>query len=297
MRRAPLLLLLALAGCAPRVRELVAHKHYREAVCAAHDGGAQRRRLVSEALAADTDAYVHVHRVDAAELAAQVGDPTLAHDVLARVYIARISVQANTLPLDDLGLAVTIAGDDMAAAAAPVGWETLAVATGETVPAPERHHTYATVGNFLRGLGVVATGGLSLPYTRFKPRAYTLAAPTSAYERQMPRAATLLRALGPVRCDGVGLSARPQGVACTGHFVFDRSPDARWSLTLAQTYVAATDPAHPTDAASCTHDRAARVEIGRIDEWPAIFGSRMRRLVDLPAGPVTLAWSRVDPSA
>ena len=277
-------------GCAPRLSRLVEHKHYREAICAAHDGGAQRRRVVSDALAADTGAYVHVRRVELAELTALVADPALAGEVLARVDLVKISIQANTLPLDDLALDVTIKGEDMGAAAAPVGWDSLAVATGEVVPAPQRHETYATIGNLLRGIGVVATGGLSLRVTNFRKRTYLFPAPPEVYARQMPRAATLLRALGPVRCEGVGLDASADvGVRCSGHFVFDRDPAARWSLTLAQTYVAAID-ADGTSA--CRHTRTVSVDIGSADAWSARFGPRMRALGELPGGRVTTRWER-----
>lgn len=285
-----LALVSSLVGCAPRVSALVEHKHYREAICAAHDGGAHRRRIVSEALAADTGAYVHVHRVELAELAALIGDPALAEDVLARVYLVKISIQTNTLPLDDLELAVDIQGEDMGAGAAPIGWDSLAVATREAVPAPDRRETYATIGNLLRGIGVLVTGGLSLRVTNFDKRTYFFAQPPEVYARQMPRAAALMRALGPVRCDGVRLDGRADaGVRCAGHFVFDPAPAARWSLTLAQTYVAAIDVDRE---AACRHARVVSVDIGRADEWGARFGPRMRALGELPGGRVTTSWAR-----
>lgn len=287
--RAPILAFAGLlAGCAPRVSTLVAHHHYREAVCAAHDGGVHRRQLVADALVRDAALYLHVHRITADELAPRL-EPGLAEQVLARVHLVKITVQANTLPLDALQLEISIQGEDMGAAAGPVDWGTLAVATGETVPAGDQRPSYATIGNLMRGLGVVFTGGLSLRYTHFERRTILTPAPLQVYERQMPRSAALLRALGPVRCRGLGLdaSAVEGGQVCTGHFVFDRSPATRWSLTLAQTYVATIDP-----AAMCSLQRSASVEIGRTDEWLTRFGPRMRRLDELPAGPVTTRWER-----
>lgn len=270
------------SGCAPRLSTLIAGKHYREAVCAAHDGGAARRRRVSEALAADSGLYVHLQSMSQAELAQRV-DPALAGEVLARVDLVKITVQANTLPLDDLQLQVTVQGEDMGAGAAAIGWETLAVATGETVPDPERYTSYATLGNLLRSVGVVVTVGLSLPYTNFNKRVYTLPPSSEAYRQQMPRAAALLAALGAARCEALG----DAGQVCTGHFVFDRSPATQWTLTLAQTYVAQIEPRR-----ACTHERAASVQIGRAAEWPAMFGPRMRGLAELPAGRVTTSWQR-----
>lgn len=289
----PLALLVGLlggpSGCAPRVATLVQHKHYREAICAAHDGGARRRGLVSDALAQDTELYLHVHRMDRAELETIVGDAAAAAAVLERVHLVRITARTNSLPLDDLGLDLTVRGDRMGAAAAPVSWETLSVATGEPVPSPQQYATYATVGNVLRALGVVFTVGVSLRFTRFRRRTFTRAASWGEHERQMPVAARLMRALEHTHCEGAGLSASAgdAGLRCTGYFVFDRSPHASWSLTLAQTYVANGD-------ASCSHRRISTVELGRAEEWSERFGSSMRRIDALPSKTVETSWTRHD---
>lgn len=64
-------------------------------------------------------------------------------------------------------------------------------------------------------------------------------------------------------------------------------PATRWSLTLAQTYVATIDA-----AAACSHHRSASVELGRADEWATRFGPRMRAVHELPVGPVKTSWER-----
>lgn len=276
-------------GCAPRVATLVQHKHYREAICAAHDGGEARRRLVSEALAADTELYLHVERIDAAELEPILGDPATVQAVLERVHLVRITARTNTLPIDDLGLWLEIHGDEMGAAGAPIGWETLAVATGERPPGPHQYETYATVGNALRILGAVVTVGVSLRFTRFGKRTVTMAAPPQEYASRMPIAAALVQALPAPYCEGAGLSARDgeAGLSCHGTFVLDRSPSARWTLTFSQTFVVDGD-------AQCSHRRVSRVEIGRTDEWSTVFGPRMRRLDELPGAVVDATWDRRD---
>ena len=292
MRRAMLgMVCLGAIGCAPRLSALVEHKHYREAICAADDGGQRARQRVAEALVADTDTYVHVQRLDGRELVALGVGPELAYEVLSRVNLVRIVVRTNTLPVDELSLEVTVQGEDMGAAAAPVGWETLAVATGEQVPAAQQVRSYATIGNVLRGVGVVMTGGLSLKYTNFQPRLRTLPATLDVYMRDMPRAAALLEALPPIHCEGIGLRANELGGGqrCTGYFVFDRSPATQWTLTVAQTYVATREVA---GGGACSHQRTTSAAIGASEEWSAVFGPRMRRLEELPRRPATLQWER-----
>lgn len=290
MRRVLLAIVcVGLPGCGPRLSALVEHKHYREAICAADDGGQRARGLVARGLVADTETYVHVHRIAAGELARLVG-PQLADEALTRVNLVKIVVRTNTLPVDELTLDVTVQGEDMSAAAAPVSWEALAVATGEQVPAPEQVRNYATIGNLLRGIGVVATAGLSLRYTNFQPRTWLMAAPLAVYERDMPKAAALLAALPPVRCEGVGLHAGGTvGQRCTGFFVFDRSSTTQWTLTLAQAYVATREVA---GGDVCRYERTTSVAIGDSERWAGLFGPRMRRLEELPGPPATLRWER-----
>lgn len=275
--------LVGAVGCAPRVATLVQHKHYREAVCAAHDGGPTRRRLVAGALAGDTELYLHVAPVERDELAGIVG-AAAAERVLERVQLVRITTRKNALPLDDFALTLTVKGDNDAAAAAPLGWQVLGVATGEKIPAQREYETRATIGNLLRVAGAVLTAGASLPFTRFKTRRWTGDAPRSEYERNMPIAAAMLDALGPVRCD-------PDRLRCTFHFVFDRSPDARWWLDAQATYVAESEPA----GESCRLEHTVRVGLGRADEWGERFGPRMRRSDELGARTIATAWQRGEP--
>ncbi len=287
-------LLAAAPGCAPRVSTLLEHKHYREAICAAHDGAERRRARVSEALAHDTGLYLHAERVEEGELAAILGSTAAAAAVLGRVELVRIRARTNELPIDDLGLDLSIRGDRMGAAAGPLGWETLAFATGETIPGPQRYETYATLGNALRAAGAVLTLGVSLPFTRWGKRTVESDAPLEAYEQQMPIAAALMRALGPPRCEGAGLSASEggAGLSCLGHFVFDRSAETRWTLVLTTMYV--TGGGLPK-APACSHRMVSTVEIGRIGEWRERFGPRMRRIDELDGEVVETEWERVDP--
>lgn len=291
MRCGSIVLVAMLGGCAPRISTLVAHKHYREAICAGHDlAGEGRRRGISEALAADSETYVHVRRVAPGELVARVG-PALASEVLARVELVEIAVRSNTLPIDGLRAQVTVQGEDMGAAAAPMSWETLGVATGEQVPGPEQRVSYLTLGNFLRAVGVAATVGVSLPYTNFKGRTFWVAPSAETYARQMPKAAALLSAFVPARCDAAGLrgDGDPAGQLCVVYFVFDRSPTTRWTLTLAQTYEASREVA---DGKTCRHERSSQVDIGATGAWGTTFGPRMRRLEELPGRPAVLGWTR-----
>jgi hypothetical protein len=280
-------------GCAPRVATLVEHKHYREAICAAHDGGARRRDRVSEALANDTGLYLHVERLEAAELAPIVGSGATAAALLERVHLVRIRARTNTLPIDDLGFDLSIQGDQQGAAAAPLAWETLAFATGEPIPGPRRYETYATLGNALRAVGAVVTVGMSLPFTRWGKRTVEMPAPLETYEQQMPVAAALMRGLGLARCEGAGLSPRDgdAGLSCVGYFVFDRSPGTRWSLVLTTLYVAGRGtPPDPT----CTYHRVTSVEIGTADEWSGRFGPRMREVGELREQVLETRWKRTD---
>lgn len=288
-RTIALLGVMLVSGCAPRISSLLVNRHYREAICAGHDRtGEATRRRISEALAADSEIYLHVRRVELAELAALVGEP-LAGEVRARVDLVKITVRSNTLPIDALQLDVTVQGEDMGAGAAPMGWETLAVATGERVPAPERQVSYLSIGNFLRALGAVATVGTSLPYTNFKRRTRMVPASSREYAQQMPKAAALLAALEPVRCDVAGPSGQGEvGQRCASYFVFDHSSTTRWTLTVAQTFVATREVADR----SCSHVRATSVEVGAADGWGQVFGPRMRRIDELPGRAVTLGWAR-----
>src|SRR5688572_19465624 len=91
-----------LAGCGPSLSGLVREKHYREAVCAAHDGSDSDKRAVARALGVDAGLYVHVHVVPKEELRAILGDAT--DKVSARAQLARVRVQSNRLPVDEVVL-------------------------------------------------------------------------------------------------------------------------------------------------------------------------------------------------
>lgn len=50
-----------LGGCGPSMSSLVVNKHYREAICAANDGGDGARANVATAVATDSELYLHIH--------------------------------------------------------------------------------------------------------------------------------------------------------------------------------------------------------------------------------------------
>src|SRR6185503_13530737 len=100
MKRAAIAIALLALGCGPSLKELLPQKHYREAVCYAHDGWASDRGEVLRALTADAEVTLHVHALTRDELLGVLGDAT--EPIASRATLARVRVQTNALPVDGL---------------------------------------------------------------------------------------------------------------------------------------------------------------------------------------------------
>lgn len=265
---------LVVAGCGPQLDQLVAKRHYREAICAAHDGSAGDRDAVQRALAADARALVHVDMMRTEQLARVVGDA--AEAVTRRARFARIRVRTDVLPVDDLEVAAAFTRGGRELASVPVNWSSLAAATGEPLPPQVARTTYAHPGTTLKVLGAVLTAGALLPFIRFDQREILVDAPRSEYDKLAPRASALLDAMAEYRFCVEG-SAR--GISCSWFVAIGGiDPSARIQLDVMLRY-RAKRTRYPD---ACTVEQTISIPLGRVAELDAttarIFGSQMRPL-------------------
>lgn len=216
MRRTIVAWLAALAGCGPSLTHLVAEHHDREAICAAVEGGADDRDLVSAALDADSEPRIHVTLV-----------PLDADFAIAQ--FARVEVQPNIVPVDHLSAFVAVAH------ARPLTWETLVALTGEPLPPKRVVDTYVTGGNFLRGVAALLTFGISLSVTSFDHARAEVDAEDWDYARTAPRAHRLHDALPLAGCRELANASEGAGARCSWFYVLDGQPE-RVEVTL--TYAA-----------------------------------------------------------
>jgi hypothetical protein len=273
-------------GCAPTLTQLVADKHYREAICAGVDGYEEEAGLVADALVADADVQLHVHRITASELAPVLGEATA--DVAARVELVRVRLATNALPVDGYDIRMGVVEHADRYPAAPAGWESLVYATGERLPPNRTASTYATPENALKGLGAFFTVGISLLFTGgFEPSVYRTEPYREDYLAVAPLATALHDAFGASGCGGDPLSqSRYQGRTCTAFFVLPSHDDARWRLVVEQTFGANRLPADlPEEEARCAVTHAAAVDLSGASTLRAhtrrVFGPRMRPLATL----------------
>jgi hypothetical protein len=273
-------------GCAPSLSQLVADKHYREAICAGVDGYDEDAERVADALAADADVQLHVHRLTNSELARVLGDatPTLT----ARVELVRVELATNALPVDGYDVRLAVREEMGRYAAAPAGWESLVYATEEKLPPNRTYETYATGDNLLKGLGAVFTVGVSLLFTGgFQPGVVEGAPLPEDYRATAPKAYALYNALDDRACGQSPLGATDyQARRCTTYFVLERQSDARWRLDVEQVF-RSDRIAHdgPDEEAHCTVTTSAAVDLhgnGTLaSHTRQLFGKRTRPLSSL----------------
>lgn len=266
-------LALATVGCGPVVTTLVEDRHYREAVCAAHDGRGDR--IVESALDADANLYVHADVIEGDA----VREALSRHEGLSPVTLFRVSAQSDVLPLDAIALSAAVGTIDGGAAALPARWDTLAWATGERLPPRRAAQTYLTGGNLLRAGAAVATLGVSLLFTDFRPDTISVEATPEDYARAAPHATRLHTLMDRSGC-------RPHepgggaGVRCEWFFLYASSSQSPLAMALTARFVAnRVDPEH-RDRETCAITRRALVPLGRAStlasDLAARFGPRAR---------------------
>jgi hypothetical protein len=271
----------AWTGCGPSVRQLVADKHYREAICAADGGGRDTRMLVEEALWSDLDLHLHLQPVPDEALARVVGDD--AARISDRALFVRILLRTNVVPVDGLQLKASLEREEGTSGGAAVSWEALSWATGEPLPPKQEYETYATAANVRRGLAAIPTFGLSLLFSPFQRERRIGDAPLEVHRRTAPLATRLhgemayhgCRELAPPGSAGLGK-------ACTGFLVVDRSVDEPLSVRVELTVGAEKEPRRLRHEGRCTVSRTIRIPVGRPAELAkgegAASGRRMLRL-------------------
>lgn len=268
-----------LGGCGPNLQSLVQAKHYREAICAAHDGTAEDRRMVVRALDKDADLHLHVHVVSKDELQPVLGYATNA--TIARGRILRVGMQSNVLPIDSLGLQATFTTDAGRTAGLVADWSTLALITNEKLPPNRVDQTYATGENFLKGVGVFFTLGWSLLFTNFNPGNVEVQAPYSEFLRLAPHTTALHNTTATAGCTAIG-AADGAGQKCTWYFVLDNISRTPVAFELETSYVSLrqTGKRSPDVEEKCLVKRPIRIPLGKPQDIEKIsrdlFGSKMQ---------------------
>lgn len=264
MRTFLLLAVVATTGCAPTLGQLVDQKHYREAVCAAVDEGAEDE--VADALSDDANLHVHLHRVTRQELEPVLG-PEAAADVQQRAQFVRVRLQSNAIPVDDYAVRVAFEGTP----SAPVDWKSLAFATGETLPPKVRGQTYATARNLGVGTAAVFTLGLSLFVTGgFKPGTRLYQAPRSDYLSWAPHATALHDEMARSHtCPSLGGGSHQQK-RCDLFFVLEPG-NLDGTLSVDQTFASKRVSVGRDDV--CRVEHTAQVPLAEVD-----FGLEMQPL-------------------
>lgn len=288
MRRAGCIALgVALVGCGPPLRALVANHHDREVVCAAVDGVSPEALATS--LDESADLQVHVSTVDAPpvrEANARSAAP---------VSLLQVDAQSNVLPLDDLTLSAAMGAVDGGASALPVRWDVLAAWTGETLPPPRASYTYLTGGNLLRLAAAALSAGFSLLVSDFRPDVIRSDAPVAAYRAAAPRAAQILDLMTSSGCNALAPGAGA-GVRCRWFFLYTSSTPSPLALSLTTRYVAHRVSGARGEPARCVLPRRVTMVVGTPDGWDPRFAAGPQRVRAL-ATPTPLAsasaWERI----
>jgi hypothetical protein len=270
-----LLVGLVALGCGPSATQLVAHKHYREALCAESDDA-----LVSQALWTDTNAHVHLHVVTNEELAAVVGDQATPA-IRERARIVRLTLETNRLPVDGMRVAIT---GQPAVLAAPT-WERLAQLTHETLPPMERRTTSITAKNIFNVGAILLSGGLwLLTDPRFNQGEYYVEPSSERYRAQAPVASALREATSVTgACAGATASPNeeaPVGLSCTTYLVVDRVDPQPVDLVLTFEYVAYRWKPEQRDYRPEAKDQCLTKYVARVP-LETMPDSKPRRIADL----------------
>jgi hypothetical protein len=280
--------LLLVAGCGPSIPTLLRDHHHREAICAGFDGRASDRAQVAAALAAESELYLHVHVLTPDELLPVLVDQVSAVEVAGRADLVRVKVRTNVLPVDELEVEVTFRAEGSALGAAPASMETLAWATGETLPPPVRRRTYLTRRNVGRAVGAFFTGGMSLLFRPLSAEERLVDPPLEEYRRVAPRATALAERMIRPHCRDLGFPAAGNersgtGRDCTGYYVIERpSGGSRVRLEVVERFRAARigDEAERCEITSTTSiDLSSPESLGAATR--RLFGTSMRRASEI----------------
>ena len=270
---------IGLGGCGPNLQSLVQSKHYREAICAAHDGEPKDRHLVGRELDQDADLHLHAHVVSTDELRPVLGEATNA--AIARGRLVRVSVQSNVLPIDDLELRGNFMTNAGRTAGLVADWSTLALLTNERLPPMRVEQTYATLENLWKSGALVLTGGLSLLFTNFRPENVRLQAPHSEFVRMAPHASALHNTTATAGCTAIGI-ADGAGRKCTWYFVLDNISRTPVAFDIETSYVSMrqTGKRSPDVESQCFVKRSVRVPFGKPEDIEKVsrdlFGTKLQ---------------------
>lgn len=245
----------ALSACGPSVRSLVDGRHYREAVCAAHDG--VDRALVTDALARDTGLTLHVQSLSDSTLDAVNRSRAVAHQ--PPVQLLRVDAQSNQLPLDRLELEATIDNDEGLARGALVTLTSALLVTGERIAPGHTVETYLTPSNALRGLAALVTGGLALFVSPMQRERYTVGPTWTEITRTAPMAAALDHVAEHAGCANIAVADRH--ARCRWYFFVAAEPSERIELAITTRYTAQRSDYQRT-LQTCSLTRTQRRALG-----------------------------------
>lgn len=271
--RSALALALSLSACAPSVRDLVSHHHYREAVCAASEG--VEPALVRRSLLRDLRVQLHAQVVRNATIEALSAQRAARSRRVLR--LVRVDVQTDALPIDALEIEGTLSTDGDSLSVRPATIGNLAQLTRERLPRDRVGSTYLTGPNLLRGVAALATGGLSLLFSPMQRESYTIAARPD----EIARAAPLAWDVG-LNVHRHGCERGPNGAArCQWYVIVDEAETASLALRLALQYRADGVGARR----GCAIDQGVSVPLGFVgaleQTLSARFGERARPLDEL----------------
>lgn len=276
-----------LAGCGPALPGLVADRHYREALCAAHDGDDHDRAVVRDALQRDAGILLHVHVASAAELRGELGDDTAG--VMARARFVRVIAQSDVLPIDAVQLSASFGNDAGQVSGLAAAWPTLAWMTGETLPPRRTTQTWITGRNVLAAGAALFSAGLSLFFEGFRPETIEVDAPPSEYHRVAPHASALRALSEAAACQEHRLSSVDgAGQRCAWYFVLDAASASPVTLHLTARFEAHRVGAIAASERACVVERAWEVPLGAVTSVEetalARFGAEMRAITAVARG-------------
>jgi hypothetical protein len=264
------LALLLVAGCGgPSLSQLVAGKHYREAVCLATDGSQSERDRLERALTADAQLYVHVHVITKEELRPLLAESTDL--VSSRALFVRVRAQSNVLPVDRMKVSVALAGSGTRVPAKPLDGDSLAFATHEDVPKP---HTESSV-NPLGVLVTIVTFGI---FGNLGGGRTETVQPTEREYRDAPIAFKLRKAMPDAHCEALDMGGR--GQSCQAFFIVDPQVDVPVKLVVGTTYEADRSADDGGDACSIAAESSVSLGPPRdiANRTQNLFGRQARRV-------------------
>ena len=279
-----LLLGLGLSACGPRLGDLVAQHHYREAICGADDGWAADRASVAAALDRAAEPKLHVYVVRNTQLQTLLG--AAADRIAARATFARVVVDTNLLPVDGIEAKISVEHGRS------FEWDALLELSGEKRPPNRIGRNYLTAMNFMKALAVIGTGGVLLlspipPSFHGELRAVP---PTDDdYREATPTAYAIHQAMAGTRCESTTTSedSNVTGTRCTAFVAITRAPQvAPTVLRVTVKYHAARVPRDGRFMSdSCTVERTNSIDLGAAAELQTttdrLFGDQLRAISEL----------------